>query len=57
MTNKLASGKKGLVVITLKQLPPDKRFVLEKTEQMKMTWSRRAPFTFIVVSKLERVTP
>ena len=51
MTDKLASGKKGLVVITLKQLPEDKRFVLEKTEQMKMTWSSASSVYFYRLRK------
>jgi SAM-dependent methyltransferase len=43
ITDKLAAGRKGLVVVTLKQLPHDKRFRLDKTEKMKMTWSASSP--------------
>ncbi len=46
LTNKLAQLKKGLVVVTLKQLPEHKSFKLEKTLHLSTSWSKESPFYF-----------
>jgi len=39
MTNKFAKGKKGLRILTLKDLPKNKNFKLLKKYTLPMTWS------------------
>ncbi|HBS47960.1 TPA: hypothetical protein DEO28_02920 [Candidatus Dependentiae bacterium] len=46
ITKKLSSCKKGLKVVTLKQLPANKQFVLQQEKNLAMSWSSASPVYF-----------